>query len=42
MVFAIVVVKINTLDTFNSNKLNLGVGQLINHKMGVWDVLSTM
>jgi hypothetical protein len=42
MVFAIVIVKVNTLDTFNSNKLNLGVGQLINHKMGVWDVLSTM
>jgi hypothetical protein len=42
MVFITAVVKVNTLDTFNSNKLNLGVGQLINHKMGVWDVLSTM
>jgi hypothetical protein len=42
MAFAIVVAEFNTLDLFNSNKLNLGVGQLINHKMGVWDVLSTM
>jgi hypothetical protein len=42
MVFATTIVEVNTLDTFNSNKLNLGVGQLINHKMGVLDVCSIM
>jgi hypothetical protein len=42
MVFATTVVEIKTLYMFNSNKLNLGVGQLIDHKMGVRHVLSTM
>jgi hypothetical protein len=42
MLFTTTSAKVNTLDTFNSNKVNLGVGQLINHKMGVQDLLSTM
>jgi hypothetical protein len=42
MVFAIIVANIYTLDLFNSNELNLGASQSIDHKVGVRVMFSRM
>ncbi len=42
MVFAIIVANIYTLDLSNSNELNLGASQSIDHKIGVRDMFNIM
>jgi hypothetical protein len=42
MVFAAAVANANILDLFNSKELYLSAHQLVDHKVGVWDMFSTM
>jgi len=42
IVFAVVVVSVNTLTLFNANELKLIIGQSVNWDMGVLDVCGTM
>ncbi len=42
MVFTVAIANANTLDLFNSKELYLSVGQLVDHKVGVWDMFNTM
>jgi hypothetical protein len=42
MVFATIVANTNTLDLFNSKELYLNAGQLVDHKVGVEGMFSTV